>query len=64
MTFHLYTSTGAKFGPYGSLPLAQKEALAKVLGDQRVKGVEIRPSCSLHGGGYSRYHKGSFYKFR
>jgi hypothetical protein len=63
MTFTLFTSTGAKFGPYGSLPLAQKEALAKLLGDKRVR-VEIRPSCSLHDGGYNRYHKGSFYKFR
>jgi hypothetical protein len=64
VTFHLFTSTGQKFGPYGSLPLAQKEAVAKLLGDRRVRGVEIRPSCSLHGGDYNRYHKGSFYKFR
>jgi hypothetical protein len=64
MTFKLFTSTGQIYGPYGSLPLAQKEALGKLLGDKRVKGIEIRPSCSLHDGGYNRYHKGSFYKFR
>jgi hypothetical protein len=64
VTFKLFTSTGQIYGPYGSLPLAQKEAYARILGDRRVKGIEIRPSCSLYDGGYSSDHKGSFYKFR
>ena len=63
MTFRIYTDTGKVTGPYGSLPLAQKWATAAIVGDKRVKTVEVRPSF----GGKGPFNKntiGSFYRTR
>jgi hypothetical protein len=64
MTFKIFTSTGQSAGPYGSLPLAQKHATAALLGDKRIKAVELRPVSSPNLGAYGPKHVGSFYKLR
>jgi hypothetical protein len=64
MTFKIFGSTGARGGPYGSLPLAQKHATAMLLSDKRIKAVELRPVSSPNQGGYGPKHVGSFYKLR
>lgn len=64
MRFYIFTSTGQRYGPFGTLPIAQKNAVAKLLEDKRIKAVELRPSVSPWGGGYGPKHRGSFYKTR
>lgn len=64
MTFRIYTSTGQRHGPFGSLVIAQKNAIAKLLEDKRIQSVELRPSASSVVGGYGPNHRGSFYKTR
>ena len=64
MTFKIFTDTGASYGPFGSLPLAQKHARAKLAENKRCKAVELRPSLSSATGGYGESHRLSFYKYR
>ena len=63
MTFNLYTDDGRVFGPYGSLPLAQKQARAKLAENTRRKIVEIRPVFAGKGA-FSRHTVGSIYRSR
>jgi hypothetical protein len=53
----LYTDTGEVYGPFGSLPLAQKHARAKLVENTRMKAVELRPSVSPVKGGYGPRHR-------
>ena len=63
MTFKIYTDDGKVYGPYGSLPLAQKYATSKLIEHKLRKMVEIRPSFGGKGP-FSKRTVGSFYKSR
>ena len=52
-----FTDTGKSYGPFGSLPLAQKHARAKRIEDKAMEAVELRPSVSPVKGGYVPRHR-------
>lgn len=64
MTFHCYPNTGGKFGPYGSMPLARKWAIALLAMNRKTKVVEVRPVCSPFLGEYGKGHRSSGYLIR
>ena len=64
MTFKIFTDTGESYGPYGSLPLAQKHARAKFFENKKIEAIELRPSISSATGGYGPSHRLSFYRYR
>jgi hypothetical protein len=64
MTFKIFTDTGESYGPFGSLPLAQKHARAKFAENKKVQAIELRPSISSAKGGYGPSHRLSFYRYR